>query len=43
MKEEITNEEMLNYIESLSEEERDQFFGECFDELTKELDELFNI
>lgn len=42
MKEEITNEEMLSYIEGLSEEERDQFFSECFSELAEELDGLFD-
>lgn len=42
MKEEITNEEMLSYIESLSEEEKDQFFSECFGEIAEEFDELFD-
>ena len=42
MKEEINEKEMLDIIESMNEEEKEQFFSECFSELAEELDGLFD-
>ena len=37
MEKEMITQEMLDVIEAMSEEEKDQFFDECFSELSEEL------